>query len=40
MLAEGIITKYGSRAFTCMAHNDGDITKTLEAFEKIFSLIK
>ncbi len=40
MLAEGIITKYGARAFTCLAHSDDDIAKLLAAFEKIFMLIK
>ena len=37
LLAEGIQTKYGARAFTCMAHTDEDIDKTLEIFEKVMS---
>ena len=37
LLAEGIQTKYGARAFTCMAHTDEDITYTLEVFENIMS---
>ncbi len=40
LLAEGIITKYGNRAFTCMAHTDVDIDTTLGAFEKVLGLIK
>jgi glutamate-1-semialdehyde 2,1-aminomutase len=39
LLAEGVITKYGNRAFTSMAHTDEDIESTLEAFEKVLSLI-
>ena len=38
LLSENIITKYGARAFTCMAHSADDIQKTLAAFEKILSL--
>ena len=37
LLAEGIITKYGARAFTCMAHNDDDIKNTLAAFERVLA---
>ncbi len=39
MLSEGIITKYGAKAFTCLAHNDEDVSKALEAFGKVFSVI-
>jgi len=39
LLLEGVITKYGNRAFTCMAHSDEDIEFTLQAFEKILKLI-
>lgn len=35
LLAEGIQTKYGTRAFTSMAHTDEDIDKTLEICETI-----
>ncbi|MCG8334475.1 MAG: aminotransferase class III-fold pyridoxal phosphate-dependent enzyme [Proteobacteria bacterium] len=35
LLAEGIQTKYGARAFTCMAHTDENIAYTLEVFENI-----
>ena len=39
LLSEGLITKYGNRAFTSMAHSDHDIDLSLEAFEKVFRLI-
>ncbi len=40
LLTEGIITKYGARAFTSMAHTDDDIKKTLAVFEKTIDLMK
>jgi glutamate-1-semialdehyde 2,1-aminomutase len=40
LLAENIITKYGNRAFTCMAHTDKDIQVTLAAFEKILGMME
>ncbi|MBP7604539.1 MAG: hypothetical protein KBA15_11450, partial [Spirochaetes bacterium] len=40
MLAEGVITKYGAKAFTCLAHGDEDVARTLAAFEKTFRLMK
>lgn len=40
LLSEGIITKYGNRAFTCMAHTDEDIRQTLQAFEKVLLMIE
>ncbi|MBU2513525.1 aminotransferase class III-fold pyridoxal phosphate-dependent enzyme [bacterium] len=40
LLAEGIITKYGNRAFTCMAHTDKEIKKTLSAFETVLHMVK
>jgi glutamate-1-semialdehyde 2,1-aminomutase len=39
LLAEGVITKYGNRAFTCMAHSEKDIELTRAAFEKVLRLI-
>lgn len=38
LLSEGIITKYGNRAFTCIAHSDADIKQTLSAFERALAL--
>jgi glutamate-1-semialdehyde 2,1-aminomutase len=38
LLSEGVITKYGNRAFTCMAHSDADIKQTLSAFERALTL--
>ena len=40
LLAEGILTKYGARAFLSIAHTDEDIDKTLKAFEKVLSLLE
>ena len=39
LLAEGVITKYGNRAFTSLAHTPKDIDRTLEAFERVLKLI-
>jgi len=40
LLAEGILTKYGARAFLSIAHTDDDIEKTLKAFEKILGMLE
>jgi glutamate-1-semialdehyde 2,1-aminomutase len=40
LLIEGIITKYGARAFTCMAHSDEDLTATLRAFENCVGMMR
>ncbi|HDP80563.1 MAG TPA: aminotransferase class III-fold pyridoxal phosphate-dependent enzyme [Spirochaetes bacterium] len=40
LLSEGIITKYGNRAFTCMAHTDEDIQFTLNAFQKLMEFME
>ena len=39
LLNEGIITKYGNRAFTCMAHTSEENDKFIAAFEKVLKLI-
>lgn len=39
LLEEGVITKYGNRAFTSMAHSEEDIGFTLQAFENVLKLI-
>jgi glutamate-1-semialdehyde aminotransferase len=40
LLTEGIVTKYGARAFTCMAHSDEDLAATLNAFERCVGLMQ
>lgn len=35
LLSEGIQTKYGARAFTCMVHTDEQIEETLAVFEGV-----
>jgi glutamate-1-semialdehyde 2,1-aminomutase len=40
LLAEGVITKYGNRAFTSLAHTDKDIDATLEVFDKVLKLLR
>lgn len=40
LLAEGIVSKYGARAFTCMAHTDEDLQTTLQAFEKCVGMMQ
>lgn len=40
LLAEGIVSKYGARAFTCMAHTDEDLRTTLQAFEKCVGMMQ
>lgn len=40
LLAEGLITKYGNRAFLCMAHTDETIDKALQGFENALKLIE
>jgi len=40
LLAEGIVSKYGNRAFTCMAHTDEDLGATLRAFEKCVGMMQ
>ncbi|MHA1490533.1 MAG: aspartate aminotransferase family protein [Promethearchaeota archaeon] len=37
--SEGIITKYGNRAFTCMQHTTEDNDKFIEAFDKALKMI-
>jgi glutamate-1-semialdehyde aminotransferase len=39
LLDQGIVTKYGNRAFTCMAHSDDDIRRTLAAFDTVLEMI-
>ncbi|MFO7797934.1 MAG: aspartate aminotransferase family protein [Promethearchaeati archaeon] len=39
LLSEGIITKYGNRAFTCFQHTCDENDKFVEAFDKILNLI-
>jgi glutamate-1-semialdehyde 2,1-aminomutase len=39
LLAEGVITKYGNRAFTCIMHTEKEIDSTLEAFEKVLKVM-
>jgi len=39
LLSEGIITKYGNRAFTCMQHTPEENDKFVEAFEKVLNII-
>jgi len=39
LLDQGIVTKYGNRAFTCMAHTEADIQRTLEAFDRVLRMI-
>jgi len=39
LLDRGIVTKYGNRAFTCMAHAAEDIQRTLGAFEEVLAMI-
>lgn len=40
LLSEGIQTKYGARAFMCMAHKDEHIEETLTIFEKVMKQMK
>jgi glutamate-1-semialdehyde 2,1-aminomutase len=40
LLTEGIVSKYGARAFTCMAHSDEDVTTTLSAFERCIGMMQ
>ena len=40
LLAEGIVSKYGNRAFTCMAHTDEKLKTTLRAFEKCVGMMR
>jgi glutamate-1-semialdehyde 2,1-aminomutase len=40
LLTEGIVTKYGARAFTCMAHTDEDLATTFKAFEKFLAMMQ
>lgn len=39
LLAQGIITKYGNRGFTCMQHTKEDNNKFIEAFENVLQMI-
>lgn len=39
LLSEGLLTKYGNRAFTCMQHTPEDNDKFVEAFSKVLKLI-
>ena len=39
LFAKGIITKYGNRAFTCMAHTPEDNDQFVEAFEEVLKLL-
>ncbi|MHA2288410.1 MAG: aspartate aminotransferase family protein [Promethearchaeota archaeon] len=39
LLAQGIITKYGNRGFTCMQHTKEDNDKFIEAFENVLKKI-
>jgi len=39
LLSQGIITKYGNRAFTCMQHTIEDNDKFIEAFENMLQMI-
>lgn len=39
LLDQGIVTKYGNRAFTCMAHAEEDIQRTLASFETVLGMI-
>lgn len=40
LLGEGIVSKYGNRAFTCMAHTDQELKVTLQAFEKCVGMMQ
>jgi glutamate-1-semialdehyde 2,1-aminomutase len=40
LLAEGIVSKYGNRAFTCMEHTDEELKLTLRAFEKCVGMMQ
>jgi len=40
LLTEGIVTKYGARAFTCMDHSDEDLAATFKAFEKFLAMME
>jgi glutamate-1-semialdehyde 2,1-aminomutase len=40
LLGEGIVTKYGARAFACMAHTDEELQTTLRAFEKCVGMMQ
>jgi glutamate-1-semialdehyde aminotransferase len=39
LLAQGIITKYGNRGFTCMQHTKDDNDRFIEAFENVLQII-
>ena len=39
LLAQGIITKYGNRGFTCMQHTKDDNDRFIEAFENVLQMI-
>lgn len=39
LLSEGILTKYGNRAFSCMMHTPEDNDKFIDAFEKVLKII-
>jgi len=40
LLAEGIQTKYGAKAFTCMAHTETHIAETLSIFEHVLKQLQ
>jgi glutamate-1-semialdehyde 2,1-aminomutase len=40
LLAHGIVSKYGNRAFTCMAHTDEELAATLRAFEQCVGMMQ
>jgi glutamate-1-semialdehyde 2,1-aminomutase len=39
LLAEGVVTKYGARAFNGMAHTEDIVNRTLNAFETVLKMI-
>ena len=39
LLAQGIITKYGNRGFTCMQHTKADNDRFIKAFENVLKMI-
>ncbi|MFO8019203.1 MAG: hypothetical protein R6U96_11245 [Promethearchaeia archaeon] len=39
LLSEGVISKYGNRAFTCLQHTTEDNDKFIQAFEKVLDLL-
>ena len=40
LLAHGIVSKYGNRAFTCIAHTDEELQTTLRAFETCVGMMR